>query len=177
MTTPYQRQPPRLTPPPSNVEALAQRLESAVHILHGGGYADAYGPLVGPQANGPRSLPARLRLTVEKHLCDALRLVEGDDVDAFLEFPDDNSPIDDADTRAIGLTVQRQRCEPITIPMAWPGRGCKSLRFEPTPPFFDRTIAVMLGAPDAGEALVLTVCQLVAAAVVMQRTTGELEAA
>lgn len=176
MTTPYQRQ-PRPTPPPSDVEALAVRLESAVHVLHCGGYADAYGPLVGPQANTPRSLPARLRLGVEKHLCDALRLIEGDDVEAFLEYPEDDSRIDDPDARPIGLTIQRQRCEPIMVPLAWPGRGMKSLRFEPTPPLSHRTIAVMLGAPDAGEALVSTVCQLVAAAVVMLDDGDALEAA
>lgn len=176
MTTPHYRRPSR-KPEPSDVETLAQRLESAVHVLHAG-FAHGYGTLIGPQINSPRSLPARLRLLVEKHLCDALRLIEGDDVEAYLEFPDGDSPIDDPDARPSGLTVQRQRSDPITIPVVWPvRRGGQTLRFEATRPVSDRTISVMLGAPDGGEALVAVVVQLVAAAVVLTRDDVAKEAA
>lgn len=172
MTAPSQRQMPRSRPTISEVETLSARLAAAVHVLHTQ-FEHGYGSLTGPQFNSARSLPARFRLTVERHVCDALRLIEGEGVEAFLDFPNDDSQIDDPDARPIGLTIHRQRKEPVTVPLTWPGRGMKSLRFEAVPPISHRASAVMLGAQDAGEALTQTVCQFVAVAVLSLRDAGD----
>lgn len=111
------------------VEALASYLETAVVSLHHR-FIHGYGGLQGRQ-NGPapRGLESRLRLVVEKHYVDALR-IGGYDADIWLDY--DNATDDDLDTlRPSALIVARQGCEPVEIGLGWPVRGLKTLRINP----------------------------------------------
>lgn len=95
---------------PTAVEALAAYLEDAVTTLHHR-FAPGYGGLTGVQ-NGlaPRSLQGRLRLLVERHYVDALR-IGGREATCWLDYPDDDTPLDDQCPTA--LVVACQFCEPV----------------------------------------------------------------
>ncbi|MFC5372578.1 hypothetical protein ACFPIF_08450 [Brevundimonas faecalis] len=148
----------------ANIEVLAACLGDAVVALHAR-FIFGYGGLTGSQ-NGPapRSFEARLRLLVERHFVDALR-IGGHDADIWLDY--DNATDDDLDTlRPTAVVVARQGCEPITIGLTWPARGLKTLRISPPSSVASRPCTILLGASDAGEALTAALSQVVAAAVV-----------
>lgn len=150
-------------PAPTAVEALAAYLENAVTTLHHR-FAPGYGGLTGVQ-NGPapRSLQGRLRLLVERHYVDALR-IGGREATCWLDYPDDDTPLDDQCPTA--LVVACHFREPVVIGLGWPARGLKTLRLLPPAVVIARPMTILLGARDAGEALTSALSQLIAAAVV-----------
>ncbi|GEM_PF-4357850 len=157
------------------VEKLAAYLEDAVLALHAR-FIFGYGGLTGSQ-NGPapRRFEARLRLTVERHFVDALR-VGGHNADVWLDYPADDDA--DLDTlRPAALVVARQGREPLEIGLGWPARGLKTLRLNPPAPLGIRPMTILLGAADAGEALTAALSQMVAAAVVSLDGGAAMEAA
>lgn len=175
MTTPFHRSPPR-KPEPSKVAALAATLEhDALTLNHR--YEPGYGRLYGPQnaPGAPRPIQARLRLLAEKHLMDSLRLGGFDGFEIWLDYADDDRPLDLVYPHA--LVIGRQGAEPVNVPLAWPNRGLKTLKFGAIAPVTDQPTTVMLGASDAGEALLTVVCQIVAAAVIALGDGNALEAA
>lgn len=161
MTTPYHRR-PSTAPEPSQVVALAAKLEHDVFVLHHK-FAPGYGALSGPQRvpGAPRPLQARLRLLAERHIMDSLRLDGHDGVEVWLDYADNHRPLDEIQPHA--LVIARQGCEPITAPLSWTQ---KTLKFGAAAPITTAATSVMLGAPDGGEALVTVVTQVVAAAVI-----------
>ena len=162
MTPLHRRTPAR--PAPTAVEALAAYLEGAVITLHSR-FTPGYGGLVGTQ-NGPapRTFESRLRLTVERHFADALRL-DGRDASVWLDYPDDNDASLD-ELRPSALVVARQFREPVVIDLGWPARGLKTMRLTPPTGVATRSVTILLGASDAGEALTAALSQMIAAAVV-----------
>ncbi|MFN3878019.1 MAG: hypothetical protein ACK4MH_06555 [Brevundimonas sp.] len=158
-----------------HVEALTAYLEDAVVSLHSR-FAYGYGGLTGSQ-NGParRTFQARLRLLVEKHYVDALR-IRGHNADVWLDY---SAEIDaDLDTlRPSALVVARQGCEPVEICLGWPARGLKTLRLNPPAVVASRPMTILLGAADAGEALTTALSQMIAAAVVALGANKAMEAA
>lgn len=159
----------------AGVEALAAWLEDAVASLHAR-FIFGYGGLTGSQ-NGPapRSFEARLRLLIERHFVDALR-INGRAVDVWLDYDDDADA--DLDTlRPTAVVVARLGREPITIGLGWPVRGLKTLRLTPPVSLGIRPMTILLGASDAGEALTTALSQMIAAAVVSLDDGAALEAA
>lgn len=157
------------------VEAVAAYLEDAVVALHGR-FVFGYGALQGRQ-NGPtpRSFEARLRLTVERHFVDALR-IGGHNADAWLDYADNTDA--DLDTlRPAAIVVGRQGCEPLEIGLGWPARGLKTLRLHPPASISARPVTILLGASDAGEALITALSQMIATAVVALDADDAMEAA
>lgn len=148
----------------ARVEPLAAYLEDAVVSLHHR-FIHGYGSLQGRQTGpAPRTFEARLRLLVERHFVDALR-IGGRQVDVWLDYQsDDDTPLDTL--RPAALMVARQGCEPVEIGLIWPVRGLKTLRINPPPVVASRTLTIMLAASDAGEALTAALSQMIAAAVV-----------
>ena len=158
-------------------ENLASYLEDAVVALHAR-FIFGYGGLQGRQ-NGPapRSFEARLRLLVEKHFVDALR-IGGHNVDAWLDYDDADADADLDALRPSALVVARQGREPVEIGLGWPVRGLKTLKINPPSAVASRPVTILLGASDAGEALTTALSQLIAAAVVsLDNGDAELEAA
>ncbi|MGH6978136.1 MAG: hypothetical protein ACRED4_02405 [Brevundimonas sp.] len=148
----------------ANIEALAAWLEVSIIALHAR-FIPGYGALHGCQ-NGaaPRSFEARLRLLVEKHYVDALR-IGGCNADAWLDYQDDiDAPLDTL--RPAAIVVGRQGCEPVEIGLGFPVRGLKTLRLHPPAALAIRPMTILLGASDAGEALTTALSQMVAGAVV-----------
>ena len=171
MTTPFHRQTPR-KPEPSQVATLAAKLEHDALVLHHV-YEHGYGRLSGPQnkPGAPRPLQARLRLLIERHIMDSLRLGGFCGVDAWLDYDDrDDRPLDEIYPDAI--IIARQGAEPITVPLTWPNRGLKTLKFGAAVPVTTEPTTVMLSATDGGEALVAVVCQIVASAVLALGDNG-----
>ncbi|MGQ2972278.1 hypothetical protein [Brevundimonas mediterranea] len=159
-----------------DVEALAAYLEDAVVSLHSR-FAYGYGGLTGSQS-GParRTFEARLRLLVEKHYVDALR-IGGHNADVWLDYPTD-SDVDLDTLRPAALLLARQGCsEPITIGLGWPLRGLKTLRLNPPAVVASRPMMILLGAADAGEALTTALSQMVAGAVIALDGGDAMEAA
>lgn len=157
------------------VEALAAWLEDAVVSLHAR-FVFGYGALQGRQ-NGPapRGFESRLRLVVEKHYVDALR-IGGHSADAWLDYgADDDAPLDTL--RAAALVVARQGRQPISIGLGWPVRGLKTLRISPPGSLGIRPMTILLGASDAGEALTAALSQMIAAAVIVLDADDATEAA
>lgn len=157
------------------VEALAAYLEDAVVSLHSR-FAYGYGGITGSQ-NGParRTFEARLRLLVEKHYVDALR-IGGHNADVWLDYPADIDA--DLDTlRPSALVVARQGCEPVEIGLGWPVRGLKTLRLTPPAVVASRPCTILLGTSDAGEALTTALSQMIAGAVMALDDSDALEAA
>lgn len=157
------------------IEALAAYLEDAVVALHGR-FVFGYGALQGRQ-NGPapRSFESRLRLLVELHAADALR-IGGHNADVWLDYPADDDA--DLDTlRPSALIVARQGREPVTIGLGWPARGLKTLRLHPPASLGIRPMTILLGASDAGEALTAAMSQMIAGAVVSLDGGAAMEAA
>lgn len=167
MTTPSYRR-PAPSAEPCEVEALAAKLEHDALVLHHQ-FVPGYGALSGPQnaPGAPRPLQARLRLLAEKHLADSLRLGGFNGFEVWLDYSDDDRPLDEL--QPFALAIGRQGCEPITVPMTWPARGRKTLKFGAAAPFMKEPTTVMLGTSDAGEMLVAVVTQIVAAAVIALR--------
>lgn len=164
MTTPYQRRHAR-QPESSQVATLATKLEGDALVLHHA-YEYGYGRLTGPQnaPGAPRPAQARLRLLVERHVMDSLRLGGFGGMDVWLDYDDGaDRPLDEIYPAA--LVIARQGSEPISVPLSWPTRGLKTLKFGAAPPITEAPTTVMLGAQDGGEALMAVVCQIVAAAV------------
>lgn len=159
-----------------SVETLAEWLEAAVVSLHAR-FIPGYGSLTGGQ-NGPapRTFEARLRLLVERHFVDALRIGERD-ANVWLDYADDTDA--DLDTlRPAALVVARQGGrEPIMIGLGWPARRLKTLRLHPQGCASDKSVTILLSASDAGEALTTALSQMVAAAVVALDSADTLEAA
>lgn len=157
------------------VETLAAYLEDAVVSLHSR-FAYGYGGLTGSQ-NSParRTLEARLRLLVEKHYVDALR-IGGHNADVWLDYP---AEIDaDLDIlRPSALVVARQGREPVEIGLGWPARGLKTLRLNPPAVVASRPMTILLGAADAGEALTTALSQMIAGAVIVLDSGDALEGA
>lgn len=175
MTTPYHRRPSK-APEPCQVATLAAKLERDVFVLHHQ-FSHGYGSLSGPQnAPGtPRPLQARLRLMTERHVMDSLRLGDHGTFDVWLDYPDDDRPLDEL--KPFALVIARQGHEPITVPLTWPARGLKTLKFGAAAPITTAPTTVLCGASDAGEMLVAVVTQVVAAAVVALRDSDTLEPA
>ncbi|MBD7940904.1 hypothetical protein [Brevundimonas guildfordensis] len=160
----------------AEVEKLAAYLEDAVVSLHHR-FSYGYGGLQGSQnAPAPRSFEGRLRLLIERHFVDALRM-NGRAVDVWLDYPADDDA--DLDTlRPSALVVARQGClAPITIGLGWPARGLKTLRLNPPTAVASRPVTILLGASDAGEALTTALSQMIAAAVVSLDGDAALEEA
>lgn len=148
-----------------SVETLAEWLEGAVVSLHSR-FIPGYGPLTGGQnGSAPRTFEARLRLLVERHYVDALR-IGGHHADVWLDYSDDSeAPLDTL--RPAALVVARQGCrEPVVIGLGWPARGLKTLRLRPSGCASNKSVTILLSASDAGEALTTALSQMVAAAVV-----------
>ncbi|WP_338576509.1 hypothetical protein V8J38_14045 [Brevundimonas olei] len=160
-------------PEPSDVARLAAKLEQDVLILHHQ-FTPGYGPLFGPQnvPGAARPAQARLRLLTEKHLMDSLRISGRRGFEVWLDYPDDDRPLDEIHPRA--LVIARHGLEPITAPMKWTR---KALRFGPALPVTAESINVLLGCQDSGEMLVQVVTQIVAAAVIALGDDAELEVA
>ena len=159
----------------ANVETLAAWLEDAVVALHGR-FIPGYGALQGCQ-NGAatRTFEARVRLLVERHYVDALR-IRGRQVDVWLDYADDiDAPLDTL--RPAALIVARQGREPVEIGLGWPVRGLKTLRLNPPASLAIRPMTILLGASDAGEALTAAMSQMIAAAVVSLDADDATEAA
>lgn len=159
----------------AEVEALASYLETAVVSLHHR-FIHGYGGLQGCQ-NGPtpRSFEARLRLLIERHFVDALR-INGRAVELWLDYASDDDA--DLDTlRPSALVVARQGREPVEIGLGWPVRGLKTLRINPPAPVASRPMTILLGASDAGEALTTALSQWIAATVVSLDADDATEAA
>lgn len=159
----------------AEVEKLAAWLEDSVVSLHNR-FIPGYGPITGSQNTpAPRGFESRLRLVVEKHYVDALR-IGGHSADAWLDY--DNATDDDLDTlRPSALIVARQGCEPVEIGLGWPVRGLKTLRINPPAVVASRPVTILLGASDAGEALTAAMSQMIAAAVVSLDGGAAMEAA
>lgn len=157
------------------VEKLAAYLETAVVSLHAR-FVFGYGAITGRQ-NGPapRSFEGRLRLLVEKHYVDALR-IGGHHFDVWLDYAsDDDAPLDTL--RPAAIVVASQGREPLEIALGWPARGLKTLRLNPPASLTIRRVTILLGASDAGEALTTALSQMIAAAVVALDGGDEMEAA
>lgn len=158
----------------ASVEKLAGWLEASVLSLHHR-FSYGYGGLTGAQnAPAARRFEARLRLLVEKHYVDALR-IGGHRVDLWLDYDDDDAPLDTL--RPAALIIARQGCEPVEIGLAWPTRGLKTLRLNPPSVVASRPMTILLGAADAGEALTAALSQMIAAAVVSLDDGHDREAA
>lgn len=172
MTTPYQRRCAR-QPDSCKIATLAAKLERDVLVLHHL-FEHGYGRLSGPQNTPgmPRPLQARLRLLVERHVMDSLRIGGFDGMDTWLDYDDGaDRPLDEIYPAA--LVVALQGSEPIRVPLSWPARGLKTLKFGATPPITEAPTTVMLGAQDGGEALTAVVCQIVVAAVLALSDNAE----
>jgi hypothetical protein len=157
------------------VETLARYLEDAVVALHAR-FIFGYGGLTGCQ-NGaaPRTFEARLRLLIERHYVDALR-IGGHRIDLWLDYPADTDA--DLDTlRPSALVVARQGCEPVEIGLGWPARNLKTLKLNPPASLAIRPVTILLSASDAGEALTTAMSQMIAAAVVSLDDAAAKEAA
>ncbi|MBC1182043.1 hypothetical protein HF680_05170 [Brevundimonas sp. WCHBH090558] len=95
---------------------------------------------------------------------NSLRLGSHGDIEVWCDYPDDERPLDELYPNA--LVIGRQGAEPVVVPLMWPCRGLKTLGFGAAAPITTEPTTVMLGASDAGEALLTVVCQIVAAAVI-----------
>lgn len=157
------------------VEKLAAWLEDAVVALHNR-FIPGYGAITGSQTTpAPRGFESRLRLLIERHYADALR-IGGYGADIWLDY--DNATDDDLDTlRPTALVVARQGCEPVEIGLGWPVRGLRTLRLNPPACPTPKPVTILLGASDAGEALTAALSQMIAAAVVSLDDGDAMEAA
>lgn len=160
----------------AEVEKLAAYLEDAVVSLHNR-FIPGYGPITGSQ-NGPapRSFESRLRLLVELHAADALR-IGGHNADVWLDYPADDDA--DLDTlRPAALVVARQGCaEPVVIGLGWPARGLKTLRLHPPACVSPKSVTILLGSADGGESLTTALSQMIAGAVAALNADEAMETA
>lgn len=159
MTTPDNVRKPRN---PTSTEALAERLLDRAEYEHHP-YITTYGSMSGDlyRQRAAATLPARVRLYVERHLHFALAdFAPG----TFLAM--DYCDSDEhwtRDTAPTGLLIQKRGNFATRVPMRWASNG-RRVTFEPSP-VHSQSITINLNCPNGGEKLTRTLCRLIAAAV------------